>query len=52
MITLYGMTSPNVTKIIIALDELEAPYELKPIDVFAGQQFDASFVELNPNAKV
>jgi len=52
MITLYGMTSPNVTKIIIALEELGMPYELKTVDVFAGQQFDASFVKLNPNAKV
>jgi GST-like protein len=52
MITLYGMTSPNVTKIIIALEELEEPYELKMVDVFGGQQFDADFVKLNPNAKV
>src|SRR5665213_1661148 len=52
MITLYGMTSPNVTKIIIAREELEHPYELKTVDVFGGQQFDADFVKLNPNAKV
>ena len=52
MITLYGMTSPNVVKIIIALEELGLPYELKPVDVFTGQQFDPDFVKLNPNAKV
>ena len=52
MITLYGMTSPNVVKIILALEELELPYELKTVDVFAGQQFDLEFVKLNPNAKV
>ena len=52
MITLYGMTSPNVVKVIIALEELGLPNELKTIDVFSGQQFDAAFVKLNPNAKV
>jgi GST-like protein len=39
-------------KIIIALEELELPHQLKTVDVFAGQQFDAQFVKLNPNAKV
>ncbi|MFI5015887.1 MAG: glutathione S-transferase family protein [Hyphomicrobiales bacterium] len=52
MITLYGMTSPNVVKIIIALEELELPYHLQTVDVFGGEQFDAAFVKLNPNAKV
>ena len=52
MITLYGMTSPNVVKIIIALEELGLPHELKTVDVFSGQQFDPAFVKLNPNAKV
>src|ERR1700745_3647685 len=40
MITLYGMTSPNVVKIIIALEELGLPHEHKAVDVFTGQQFD------------
>ncbi|MBV9591555.1 MAG: glutathione S-transferase N-terminal domain-containing protein [Hyphomicrobiales bacterium] len=52
MITLYGMTSPNVVKIIIALEELGLPHELKTVDIFNGQQFDPAFVKLNPNAKV
>ncbi|MBS0643431.1 MAG: glutathione S-transferase N-terminal domain-containing protein [Proteobacteria bacterium] len=52
MITLYGMGSPNVVKVYIALEELALPYEVKPVDVFTGQQFDADFLKLNPNAKV
>ncbi|HVY17638.1 MAG TPA: glutathione S-transferase N-terminal domain-containing protein [Rhodopila sp.] len=52
MITLYGMGSPNVVKIYLALEELGLPYEVKPVDVFTGQQFDAEFLKLNPNAKV
>jgi GST-like protein len=52
MIDLYGMGSPNVVKIYIALEELELPYTVHPIDVFGGKQFSAEFAKLNPNAKV
>lgn len=52
MIKLYGMGSPNVVKIYIALEEFGLPYEVTPIDVFSGRQFDAEFVKLNPLAKV
>jgi GST-like protein len=52
MIELYGMGSPNVVKIYIALEELGLPYNVHPVDVFSGKQFDAGFLALNPNAKV
>jgi GST-like protein len=52
MIKLYGMGSPNVVKVYIALEELGLPYEVAPVDVFTGKQFDADFLKLNPNAKV
>jgi len=52
MIELYGMGSPNVVKIYIALEELALPYNVHPVDVFSGKQFDAEFLRLNPNAKV
>jgi GST-like protein len=52
MITLYGMGSPNVVKVYIALEELGLPYKVEPVDVFTGRQFDAAFLKLNPNAKV
>lgn len=52
MITLYGMGSPNVVKVYIALEELALPYTVEPVDVFSGKQFDAAFLKLNPNAKV
>lgn len=52
MIELYGMGSPNVVKIYIALEELGLPYTVRPVDVFAGRQFDPSFLKLNPMAKV
>jgi GSH-dependent disulfide-bond oxidoreductase len=34
MIELYGMGSPNVVKIYIALEEVSLPYNVHPIDVF------------------
>ena len=52
MITLYGIGSPNVVKIYIALEELGLPYTARPVDVFAGAQFDPQFLQLNPLAKV
>ncbi|MDR3529004.1 MAG: glutathione S-transferase N-terminal domain-containing protein [Rhodopila sp.] len=52
MITLYGMGSPNVVKVYIALEELALPYTVHPVDVFTGKQFDDAFLKLNPNAKV
>lgn len=52
MITLYGMGSPNVVKVYIALEEVGLPYQVQPVDVFTGKQFDEAFVKLNPNAKV
>ena len=52
MIELYGMGSPNVVKIYIALEELGLPYNVHPVDVFTGKQFDPAFLKLNPMAKV
>lgn len=52
MIDLYGTGSPNVEKIFIALEETSLPYMAHAVDVFAGKQFEPSFVALNPNAKL
>lgn len=52
MIDIYGMYSPNVVRIYIALEELGLPYTSVPLDVFAGANFKPEFMALNPNAKV
>jgi GST-like protein len=52
MIDLYGMYSPNAVRIFIALEEFGLPYQVKPVDVFSGQQFNPEFRKLNPIAKV
>ena len=52
MITLLGMSSPNVQKVQIMLDELAVPYTIKRIDVWKGENFTPEFVAINPNKKV
>ncbi|MBV8509426.1 MAG: glutathione S-transferase N-terminal domain-containing protein [Xanthobacteraceae bacterium] len=52
MIDLYALTSPNVQKIFIALEELELPYNTKYIDVWKGEQFTPDFIKINPNSKI
>jgi GST-like protein len=49
---LYGMGSPNVTKVAIMLEELELVYELRHVAVFSGEQFTPQFLALNPLGKV
>jgi GST-like protein len=52
MIDLYGMTSPNVVKIILMLEETGLPYRFNWVSIWSGQQFTPEFLELNPNGKV
>jgi len=52
MLKLYGMSSPNVLKIMIMLEELGLGYDFVHVDLFAEGQFHPEFLALNPNAKV
>ena len=52
MIDFYGLTSPNVQKIFIMLEECGLPYNFKPVDVWASAQHSAEFMKLNPNGKI
>jgi GSH-dependent disulfide-bond oxidoreductase len=52
MIDLYALTSPNVQKIFIALEELDLPYKTHVVDVWKGDQFTPEFTKVNPNQKV
>jgi len=49
---LYGMGSPNVRKILLMLEELEAPYDVKLVHVFSAEQFTPGYRALNPFSKV
>jgi GST-like protein len=50
--TLYGMGSPNVVKVVVALEELGQAYDLVHVNVFQGEQREPWFLALNPNGKV
>lgn len=52
MIDFYALTSPNVQKIFIMLEECGLPYTIKPVDVWAGEQFTPAFAKINPLQKV
>ena len=41
MIDLYALTSPNVQKIFIMLEECELPYNIKLVDVWTGRTVHA-----------
>lgn len=52
MITVYAYATPNSIKVPIALEEAGLPYELRSVNVRAGEQKAADFQALNPNGKV
>ncbi|MCB2064390.1 MAG: glutathione S-transferase family protein [Novosphingobium sp.] len=51
-LVLHGMSSPNVTKVVLMLEECGLDYELRHVAVFNQEQFTPEFLALNPLAKV
>lgn len=51
-IQLYYWPTPNGHKITIMLEELGLPYEIRPIDITRGDQFDPEFLRISPNNKM
>ncbi len=52
MLKFYFNGSPNPTKVALFLEEAELPYEPIAVDTRQGQQFEPSFLAINPNGKV
>ena len=52
MIDLYALTSPNVRKVYLMLEELELPYKEIFVDVWKGDNYKPEFRKLNPNGKI
>ena len=52
MIDLYALTSPNVQKIYIMLEETKLPYKEHFVDVWKGDQYNPDFIKINPNSKI
>ncbi len=52
MIDLYYWPTPNGWKISIALEELELPYKVVPVNIGRGEQFKPDFLAISPNNRM
>ena len=52
MIDLYGGQTPNVIKVLIALEELGLDYRRIAVDIMKGEQFAPAFLAISPNNRV
>jgi len=51
-IELWYWPTPNGWKISIALEEMGLAYDLKPVNIGTGEQFDPAFQALSPNGRM
>jgi GST-like protein len=51
-IDLYYWPTPNGWKITILLEELGWPYNIHPVDITKGDQFQPSFLAISPNNRM
>ena len=51
-IELYFWPTPNGKKVPIFLEEAGLHYDLVPVDITAGDQFDEEFLKISPNNKM
>ena len=52
MIDLYFWTTPNGYKVTILLEELGLPYNIIPVHIGKGEQFNSEFLKISPNNKI
>ena len=52
MIDLYTWGTPNGRKVSIALEEMALAYDVHPINILEGQQFEPDFLAISPNNKI
>lgn len=52
MIRFYGWATPNSQRVSIMLEELGVPYEVRPVNIRAREQFAPEVVALNPYGKI
>lgn len=52
MLDLYYWTTPNGHKITIFLEEVGLPYNLIPINIGKGEQFQPEFLKISPNNRI
>ncbi len=51
-IELWYWPTPNGWKVSIALEEMGLPYELKPVNIGVGEQFEPAFQAISPNGRM
>lgn len=51
-IDLYYWPTPNGWKVAIFLEEAGLPYNVVPVDIAAGDQFEEEYLKLSPNNKM
>ena len=52
MIDLYYAPTPNGWKISIMLEELGLPYNVIPVNIRTGEQFEPDFLKISPNNRI
>jgi GST-like protein len=52
MIELHYWPTPNGHKITLFLEEAALPYEIKPVNIGAGEQFKPEFLAISPNNRM
>ncbi len=52
MLKVYSWPTPNGHKVHILLEECGLPYEVEPVDIGAGAQFEPAFLAISPNNKI
>ncbi|RMF18222.1 MAG: glutathione S-transferase [Alphaproteobacteria bacterium] len=52
MITLYTAPTPNGHKISVMLEEIGLPYEVRVLDLRAGEQKQDWYLKINPNGRI
>ena len=51
-IDLYTWNTPNGRKISVALEEMELPYAVHPVNIGQGKQREPDFLKLSPNGRI
>lgn len=52
MIDLYYWTTPNGHKVTIFMEETGLAYQIKPVNIAVGEQFEPEFLRISPNNRI
>ena len=52
MLEVHYWPTPNGKKVTILLEELGIPYEIKPVNIGRGDQFEQRFLKMSPNNRM